>query len=102
MKIFEGKSPAERNKIIAALVLGAMALLALTYTFSGMFIGGKKTTVSITATPSPTASVNKNATTTVTSLPSQEEMDFQYATTQVVYPGTPSAPDAGRNIFAFY
>ena len=29
MKIFEGKSPAERNKIIAAIVIGVLALLAL-------------------------------------------------------------------------
>jgi hypothetical protein len=101
MKIFEGKSPTEKKKIIAALVLGAMALLALTYTFGGF--GSKKTvTVSVSPTPTPTASPGGNST-QVTSLPSQEQMDLEYATTPVDYrPGTLYAPDAGRNIFAFY
>jgi hypothetical protein len=60
MKLFEGKSPAERNKIIAALVLGAMALLALTYTFGGSFFGGRKVSVTVSATPTPTASPRRN------------------------------------------
>ncbi len=33
MKLFEGKSPAERNKIIAAIVLGVMAVVVLRYTY---------------------------------------------------------------------
>lgn len=108
MKLFEGKSPTERNKIIAALVLGAMALLALTYTFGGSFFGGSffggsrtKVNVAVTASPTPTASPRSN--TTVTALPSDEEMNDVYTTTPVVYsPGSFYAPDAGRNIFAFY
>lgn len=101
MKLFEGKNPAERNKTIAALVLGAMALLALTYTFGGSFFGGRKTTVSVTATPSPTAAPRRNADTAA--LPTVEEENFIYTTTPVVYdPRSSNAPDAGRNIFAFY
>lgn len=100
MKIFEGKSPTERNKIIAASVLGLMALLALTYTFGGMFFSGKKTVnVSTSPTPKPTGSPNGQ---TISALPNPEETDFVYSTTPVYYGGTPSAPDAGRNIFAFY
>ena len=104
MKIFEGKSPAERNKTIAAIVLGVMALIALTYTFGGMFFSSKKTTVAVTVSPTPTpkTSVPKGDTQNST-LPSQEDVDFQYTTTPVVYiPGKFYAPDAGRNIFAFY
>ncbi|MGI8789172.1 MAG: hypothetical protein ACR2HG_15645 [Pyrinomonadaceae bacterium] len=103
MKLFEGKSPTERNKIIAALVLGAMALLALTYTFGGMFFGGKKTvTVTTTAaSPAPTTSPRVNSDTA--EMPSKAAEDFQYTTTPVVYnPNKFNAPDAGRNIFAFY
>ena len=104
MKIFEGKTPAERNKLIAAIVLGVLAVLALTYTFGGMFFSSKKTTVTVSTSPTPTpkTSVIKGDTQNAT-LPSQDEVNFQYETTPVAY--TPSsfyAPDAGRNIFAFY
>lgn len=103
MKIFEGKSPAERNKLIAAIALGVMALLALTYTFGGMFFSSKKTTVAVSTSPTPTpkTSAPKGDTQNAT-LPSQDEVNFQYETTPVVSPGNFYAPDAGRNIFAFY
>ncbi len=102
MKLFEGKSPAERNKIIAAIALGAMALLSLTYTFGGGLFGGKRTvTVSISPTPTPTLSPRTNAETVT--MPSREEEIFGYTTTPVAYNPTQFyAPDAGRNIFAFY
>ena len=99
MKIFEGKSPTERNKIIAASVLGLLALVALTYTFGGMFFGKKPTTVSTSPTPKPSVLPNSQ---TISALPTAEETDFVYSTTPVYYNGTPFAPDAGRNIFAFY
>ncbi|MGI8641058.1 MAG: hypothetical protein ACR2MG_14075 [Pyrinomonadaceae bacterium] len=104
MKIFEGKSPTERNKLIAAIVLGVMAVIALTYTFGGMFVSSKKTTVAITVSPTPTPkALVKSGDTQNSSLPSREEVDFQYTTTPVVYnPDKFYAPDAGRNIFAFY
>jgi hypothetical protein len=103
MKIFEGKSPGERNKIIAALVLGVMALFALTYTFGGMFFGGKKT-VTVSVSPTPTASPSANrGDTQITGLPSQAQVDLEYVNTPVAYnPNSFYAPDAGRNIFAFY
>ncbi len=102
MKLFEGKSPTERNKIIAAIVLGVMATAALSYTFIGNPFSSKKTiTVSVSPTPTPTVSPNRNAETAA--LPNDEEVNFQYTTTPVVYnPARFYAPDAGRNIFAFY
>lgn len=103
MKIFEGKSPTERNKIIAAMVLGTAALLVFAYTFGGMYFGGKTTTVSVKTSPTATTTISPNANTNqITNLPTQEQMDFEYGTQPVVYVGAPSAPDAGRNIFAFY
>ena len=70
MKIFEGKSPEERNKIIAATVLGALALFAIGYNVIGFFPSSRKT-VSVNVSPSPTASVATNRTgdTVVTALP---------------------------------
>ena len=101
MKIFEGKTPAERNKIIAAGVLGAMALLVVVYNIFNLY-PSKKTSVTVTASPSPTASSSRKNLETV-SMPSNEEVISEYTTTPVFYnPGSFYAPDAGRNIFAFY
>lgn len=99
LKIFEGKSPEERNKLIVAIVLGVLAVLALGYTFKGFFFPAKKSNAVTAASPSPTvqnASQNPN-------MPSTQQIDSEYATTMVVYnPGNFNAPDPGRNIFAFY
>lgn len=101
MKIFEGKSPTERNKIIAALVLGVMAFFVLSYTFIFPLFSSKKTiTISVSPTPKPSAS--PNGATTVSSMPTNAELDFTYSTTPVYYTGATYAPEAGRNIFAFY
>lgn len=103
MKLFEGKSPTERNKIIAAIVLGAMAVLALGYTFVGNPFSGKKT-ITVVASPTPTATASPRANNSETAaLPNDEEMIREYTTTPIVYnPDRFYAPDAGRNIFAFY
>lgn len=102
MKLFEGKSPAERNKIIAASVLGAMAILALSYTFILPMFSSRKTSVTVTASPTPTAAP-RGTTQTAATMPTQEEEFLLYTTTPIVYePGNFYAPDAGRNIFAFY
>jgi hypothetical protein len=106
MKIFEGKSPSERKKIIAAMALGALALLTLTYTFGGMFFGGgRKTTVTVNVSPTPTATVSSSTGTqnsTIQAL-SPTQINGEWLTTPVTYyPSSFYAPDAGRNIFAFY
>lgn len=104
MKLFEGKTPAEKNKIIAAMVLGAMAVLAIGYNIIGLYPSRKTTSVTVSASPTPTAataSTRNNAETAA--LPNNEEVNFEYSTTPVIYnPGAFYAPDAGRNIFAFY
>ena len=102
MNPFAGKSPTERNKIIAALVLGALALGSLFFAFGGfgMFSSGTKITVTASPTPKPSASVPVNP--DDLKMPSQSEQDFGYTTTPVVFNGSYSGPDPGRNIFAFY
>jgi len=101
MKLFENKTPTERNKMIAAAVLGLVALFALYLAFGGRSSGSSKTTAKTSATPKPSPSPGTTGGDRV--LPTASEQDFVYQTTPVNYrPGTIGAPDAGRNIFAFY
>ena len=102
MNIFAGKTPTERNKIIAALALGAMALFSLYLAFGGSIFSSRKTTVTVSTSPTPTPSTT-NASTTTPARITQEEVYLEYTTTPIVYgPGNFYAPDPGRNIFAFY
>ncbi|MEQ1921678.1 MAG: hypothetical protein ABL952_04135, partial [Pyrinomonadaceae bacterium] len=98
---FEGKSTTERNKIIAAALLGLVALVALYLAFGRSFFGGSTPTAKTSPTPRP--SVTPRNTDTNRPPPTAGEQDFVYQTTPVDYrPGSSYAPDPGRNIFAFY
>lgn len=102
MKIFEGKTPAERNKIIAAGVLGAMALLVVVYNIMNLYPSRKTSVAVTTASPTPAASSRPPNLETV-GMPSKADEIFGYTTNPIDYkPGSFYAPDAGRNIFAFY
>ncbi len=96
----EGKTKSEKKKIIAAGVLGLVALVALYLAFGRSSGGTASATVKVNVTPKPTAAPSANKTNA--ELPTRSEQDFVYQTTAVVYPGTVSAPEPGRNIFAFY
>lgn len=100
MALFEGKTPTERNKMIAAGVLGLISLVALYLAF-GRGLTGSSTSAKPSASPSPTP---RAATTSRSdpAMPPQSEQDFTYQTTAIPAVYTPSAPDPGRNIFAFY
>jgi hypothetical protein len=100
MALFEGKTPTERNKMIAAGVLGLVALVALYLAFGRGLFGGS-TAAKPTTSPSPTPKTAA-ATRGDQAMPSQSEQDLTYQSTVVPAVFTPSAPDPGRNIFAFY
>ena len=102
MNPFAGKTATERNKLIAASVLGVMALFALWMAFGGSIFSSKKS-VTATASPSPKPSVSPNAARNDLQLPSVDQLNEVYSTIPVVYSvGNSYAPNAGRNIFAFY
>jgi hypothetical protein len=102
MNPFAGKSPTERNKIIVAMVLGVLSLFSLWLAFGGGFSSRKPTvTVSTSPTPRPSASPGANSADLV--MPTANELDSLYSTIPINYvPDKFYAPDAGRNIFAFY
>ena len=101
MALLEGKTPAERNKTIAAIVLGGLALISLSY----MLLGSSSTPTK------PSSNSNKPSTATAAPTPrpavgtvalTEEEQDQDYLR-PVDYRITPPAiPEAGRNVFAFY
>jgi hypothetical protein len=103
MKLFEGKTPSERNKIIVALVLGVLSVLAIGNMIFSPFSGSKKNiTVNLSPTPTASASPNRTGDVVTGSLPKQSEIDDIYTRIPVSVQYPPGAGDAGRNIFAFY
>ncbi len=101
MALLAGKTPTERNKIIAAGILGLVALVSLYLAFGRGMMGGSS--ASARPTPSPTPSRAGTAPRGDTAMPSIEEQQSVYESTPVVYrPDGFRAPDPGRNIFAFY
>jgi len=103
--VLDIKTPADRNKLIAAVVLGVLALSALYFAFGRSILGSSTTTVKVTTSPTPAAKQPSGpaATRVDTPMPSQSEQDVTYQSTQIDYrPGGFGTPDAGRNIFAFY
>jgi hypothetical protein len=102
MAVAEVKTDSDRTKTIIAIALGGLALLSLLYAFGGSFFGGSRANVTVSASPTP-----KPKTTTRNSdnfrIPTQSEQDFASQSIPVNYsPARHGAPDAGRNIFAFY
>jgi hypothetical protein len=108
MALFEGKTPAERNKMIAAAVL---PLIALIFVVRMLFFGGP-------STPSGTASnantnrrgasqraqtANSTGARNANSPADGIEPDDTGSYTKIICCASPyGGADAGRNIFAFY
>src|SRR5437588_5207221 len=102
MALFEGKTPAERNKLIAAIVLPVVALVFIVYMFSGPSAPTRTTA---------NANANRRAQTTNRQTASQTNANATTETGEdIVNSMTPirdvpvayGGADAGRNIFAFY
>lgn len=94
-------SKSDRNKLIAAILLGVLALLSLWFAFGGSITGSS--TQSVTATPTPSRTGTPARQNSETATVNRSEQDFTYESSPVIYePRLLNAPDPGRNIFAFY
>src|SRR4026208_1100987 len=101
MQATDIRNPAERNKLILAGALGLVALLFLWWTFFG-FGSSSKTGVPRQAGQSPSVTNRVPSKLPQTSViegnaPSQDDPPRP-----VIYHPPVSAPEAGRNIFAYY
>ena len=97
MALVEAKNPAERKKLIVAVVLGSIALISLAY----MLFGSSSSPKTIR---DPKATTQVSPSPRINQIPKLGEVPEDSAQlTPVGWPGAPpAAPEAGRNIFAYY
>lgn len=105
MALFEGKTPAERNKLIAAIAFGALALLLL----GRMFFGSDGETTRRTANannrnarPAATGTTANGGANGNAQPATADEQIIQMPRELAIERVSYNVPDAGRNIFAFY
>ena len=99
MAVVEGTNQSERNKKIAAVVLGSIAVIALAYMFLGSGSSGTKRPTNSNTKPSASATPSSRL-----NVPSPGDIPDDNALLQPIFlpDGPPTVPEAGRNIFAFY
>src|SRR5947209_605159 len=100
MALFEGKTPAERNKMIAAIV---MPLIALIFVVRMLFGSSGPASGSPTPTPRPKPRASAGGAGTTAQVVAPDADDPTATMTEIVCcPESFGGADAGRNIFAFY
>lgn len=95
MALFEGKTPAERNKMIAAI---ALPVLAFAFVVRMLFFpSGPTRPAVVSPSPTPRPQLRQPA---GAPLPAEDDVSMMRP---ILYErATYSGPDAGRNIFTFY
>ena len=104
MALFEGKTPAERNKLIAAIVLPILALVFVVNMLSSPSKPAPATTANVKANSKPGGTHSSTAQQQAPG-PANVAADLVVPTADVVpivCCPEPFGGDAGRNIFAFY
>ncbi|HYT49186.1 MAG TPA: hypothetical protein VEL78_02265, partial [Pyrinomonadaceae bacterium] len=96
MKLFDPNNPNEKKKMIAAGVLGLIAIVVLGFVFFGG--SSKPPTNNVIGTrPSPSPRIGSNP------QPTPVDGDDQTIYQPISYNGTvPAVSEADRNIFAYY
>jgi hypothetical protein len=95
MSLFEGKTTAERNKMLAAFALPLIALVLL----ARMFFASDKPTTTVKPTRKTPATAAQTAGTATADAP-DGAIEMPSAVPPII--AASYAPDAARNIFAFY
>ena len=96
MALFEGKTPAERNKMIAGIVLPLLALIFVVRMFSGPSGPTKQTNANIRGQRASQQRPPQNANIPLEDVPPEMILPIDCC------PQFAGGADAGRNIFAFY
>ncbi|HEU4594767.1 MAG TPA: IPT/TIG domain-containing protein [Pyrinomonadaceae bacterium] len=101
MALFEGKTPAERNKLIAAI---ALPLLAFIFVVRMLFFGSPAPTGQTNANNSNRRATPQGSPRPGTRPAPEENADDLLGVTRVIHMerAVYGGPDAGRNIFAYY
>src|ERR1043165_8648952 len=100
MALFEGKTPAERNKMIAAIVL---PLIALIFVVRMLFFGSSTPTRTAQNGPTPRPTPRRQAGPQTPATTTDAPDDLVNNMTEIVCCSEfVGGADAGRNIFAFY
>src|SRR5437763_14791981 len=102
MALFEGKTPAERNKLIAAIVLPVFALIFIVYMFSGP---SAPTRTTANANADRRSQTTNRQTASQQDAPATNDTGEDLANSMTPISDVPVAyggADAGRNISAFY
>ena len=92
--------PGKKKKLIGAAVLGVVALGVLYWALIGFDSGTPATTVRTQSTPTPQTRTTQTG--TRPERPSQEVVDLGRFTQIKYEPSSYNAPEAKRNIFAYY
>jgi hypothetical protein len=101
MQLVDLSKPGEKKKLIWAGALGLGAIIVLWWVFIG-FDSAPKTAARPTASPTPPRTAQQNAPRPNSATVSPEVKNVQ-AFTEVLYePASYNAPEARRNIFAYY
>jgi hypothetical protein len=101
MSLVDLSKPGEKKKLIWAGVLGLVAIIVLWWTFIG-FDSGPKTAARPTATPTPQRAAQQNPQRPANGTVSPEVKNLEAFTEVQFNPASYNAPEAKRNIFAYY
>ena len=108
MQAVDLNKPGEKKKMIVAAILGLVALIILYWALFGFGSSSTPTTQRATATPTPARTQHgtlrqQNASATASGTTSPDVADYLAKFTPIEYtPSAYTAPEARRNIFAYY
>lgn len=105
MAFLEGKTRSDKNKTIAAIVLGVIAVVVLVWAFGGMLwpTGAPVTPPLGDSSPSPSSPASNPDGAAQTAPAEMAQVNNDYLVTKVRFdPARYDARLSGRNIFAFY